>query len=180
MTIFWPCHEEFHLHKSEKVSGFMRSSFDSQKQTLGSRVDNLSMINPNTSVSRAESGSGRSLETPSLSNPLPSASPSKIMNWEGSNRRTKRAASLSRFEALSLKLAQSNASPGEYWLICKDGEEPWPGIICDEPMVQEFMKREMPTNAQRSDGSWDPHVLPHGKLAGQKNFPMLRLGALTL
>ena len=102
------------------------------------------------------------------------------MDREGRSDCTERAASLSRFEALSLKLNQSNASPGEYWLICQDGEEPWPGIVCDEPMVQEFMKSERPMNAQRADGSWDPRVLPHGKLAGKKNFPMLRLGALTL
>ena len=101
------------------------------------------------------------------------------MDWEGSSNSTKRA-TLSHFETLSLKLSQSNASPGEYWLICKSGEEPWPGIVCDETMVQEFMKGERPMNAQRADGSWDPRVLPHGHLAGQKNFPMLRLGALTL
>ena len=87
---------------------------------------------------------------------------------------------LSPFEDPSLKLHQSNAEPGEYWLICKEGEEPWPGVLCDEEMVREFMNKERPINAQREDGSWHPYVLPHGKLAGLKNFPMLRLGVLTL
>ncbi|MCJ1431443.1 hypothetical protein MMC27_000796 [Xylographa pallens] len=51
----------------------------------------------------------------------------------------------------ALKWAQTNAEEGDYFLICKKGKEPRPGVICDEEMVINFFKRDRPDNAKRPD-----------------------------
>ena len=80
----------------------------------------------------------------------------------------------------TLKLAQTNAEEGAYFLICKKGKEPRPGVICDEEMVINFFKRDRPDNAKRPDGSYHKHFLPHGKCAVQKTYPFMYLDNLKL
>lgn len=84
-------------------------------------------------------------------------------------------------EGITLKLAQANAEPGEYWFIEKDGEEPWPGVICDEDMVANYLnKKDRPTMARKANGEWPKEVRPHGRAPGEKVYPMLYLGRLKL
>ena len=84
-------------------------------------------------------------------------------------------------DTIGLNLAQVNAEPGEYWLVTEDGKDPWPCVICDEDMVTRLFKgKRRPENARRPDGTWHKSLLPHGKLAGQKCFPILYLGTLKL
>ena len=84
-------------------------------------------------------------------------------------------------EGITLKLAQANAEPGDFWLIEKEGEEAWPGVICDEDMVAKYFNgKERPTMARKENGEWPKEVRPHGKTPGEKVFPMLYLGRLKL
>lgn len=79
------------------------------------------------------------------------------------------------------KYAQSNAEAGEIWLAVKDGQEPWPVVICDEDMLQSFFgDYERPKNARRADGTWHKACGPRGRLAGQKCFPAMYLGTWKL
>ncbi|MCJ1396861.1 hypothetical protein MMC11_000051 [Xylographa trunciseda] len=80
----------------------------------------------------------------------------------------------------ALKWAQTNAEEGEYFLICKKGKEPRPGVICDEEMVIRYCKLERPVNAKLSDGSYHKHFLPHGTCAGQKAYPFMYIDSLNI
>lgn len=84
-------------------------------------------------------------------------------------------------DAIPLKLAQVNATPGEYWLIKREGKEPWPGVLCDEHMVAKFFKgTKRPKNAMRHDGTWHRSVSSTGGCTGMRCFPFLDLGTLEL
>ncbi len=80
-------------------------------------------------------------------------------------------------EGITLRLAQIDAEPGEYWLVVRHGWEPWPAIICDEAMVKDFFKRRWKdrVNSRRSDGTWGKLFKSHGELVGERLFPALLL-----
>ncbi|MCJ1389098.1 hypothetical protein MMC18_001952 [Xylographa bjoerkii] len=80
----------------------------------------------------------------------------------------------------ALKWAQTNAEEGDYFLICKKGKEPRPGVICDEEMVISFCTLDRPDNAKQPDGSYRKDFLPHGKCAGQKCYPFMYLDTLNI
>ena len=85
------------------------------------------------------------------------------------------------FQNALLKVAQSDAEAGEYWLALKNGKQPWPVVICNEEMIRKsFSDRPRPDNARRADGTWRKEFRPRGDLVGQKCYPAMYLGTWKL
>ena len=73
------------------------------------------------------------------------------------------------------------AQPGHIWLSAKQGQAPWPVVICDEQMLQILWKGvQRPENARMADGRWPKEYRPGGKLEGRVAFPTMRLGTMKL
>lgn len=84
-------------------------------------------------------------------------------------------------ENITMKIAQVDAEPGEYWLVTKDGEDPWPVVICDEDIVRSYFKeKKRPEGARRRDGTWGEEFRIRGKRFGKRYFPALKLGIMKL
>lgn len=116
-----------------------------------------------TNITRAE------LATPSetqASASRPILSPSKPLNPPPSA-----------IEATALNLAQIGAEPGEFWLVERDGWDPWPAVICDERIVSQFFKkgRQHRVSSTRSNGTWGKKFTEHGELVGKRTLPALLL-----
>jgi len=87
----------------------------------------------------------------------------------------------SAIEATAIKLAQIGAEPGEFWLVDRDGWDPWPAVICDESIVSQFFKKrwQYRVSSQRSNGTWGKKFTEHGELVGKRTFPALLLALNT-
>lgn len=87
----------------------------------------------------------------------------------------------SAIEATALKLDQIRAKPGEFWLVDRDGWNPWPAVVCDERMVSQFFKKSWQhrVSSQRSNGTWGKKFTEHGELVGKRTFPALLLALNT-
>jgi len=83
----------------------------------------------------------------------------------------------SAIEAITLRLAQIAAEPGELWLVDRDGWDPWPAVICDECIVSRFFQNrwQQRVSSQRSDTTWGKKLAEYDKLVGKKTFPALLL-----
>lgn len=83
---------------------------------------------------------------------------------------------LSISNAPSLGIFQVNPRCGEYWLVEVEGQENWPGVICDEELVvhRDFLaQNRRPITAARQDGHWLPNYRPQRDRAGTRTFPVL-------
>ena len=78
-------------------------------------------------------------------------------------------------------MARNDAKAGEYWLITKDGEDPWPVVICDENMVRSYFKgKQRPDGARRQDGTWGEEFKSNGRHFSERYFPAIKLGSMKL
>lgn len=71
--------------------------------------------------------------------------------------------------------AQSIVTPGEYWLVKQDGNEPWPVVICDEEMVRQYFgDNTRSVSAQRGDLKIGYEI--SGVLSQWRQLPAICLG----
>ena len=85
------------------------------------------------------------------------------------------------FGQLFPSLGHDELVAGEIW-TCKQNEENWPVVICDEAIVSIFFgkDRHRPYNARKADGTWPEGYESGGPRVHQRSYPTIILGKLRL
>ncbi|KAK7459263.1 PWWP domain-containing protein [Colletotrichum acutatum] len=78
-------------------------------------------------------------------------------------------------KASKAKFFNTNAQPGDHFLVKLKGYPQWPVIVCDEEMLPETLLKSRPVTAKRADGTYREDFADGGKRQNDRTFPVMYL-----